>query len=252
MPSKISCYIRTMNEERLIGSVIEAAFKVADEVVLVDSGSTDRTLEIANKLGARIVNQDWLGNGFQKRVGEEACSHDWLLDLDADEVVSDDLALEIKSLFAKGEPDFSVYRVEMAVVTPFGKVWPTGVQSNRAKFYNRKVLRMPEHKAWDQLKIPEDIKQGRLKSGLQHHAFESLGHLLQKQNSNTTRRAKEAKLKPYWFLVIRVIFGLPFYFLRQYFLRNSWRTGIYGFAYAMIIAFGRWLKDVKMLERHLG
>lgn len=249
--TRISCYIRTLNEQRLIGEVIRGALLVADEVILVDSGSTDRTKAIAEELGARVIDQQWLGNGMQKRVGEEACRHDWLLDLDADEIVTENLAAEIKLLFAGGEPPCRVYRLPMAVVTPFGDVWPVGVQSARAKLYDRRALRMPDHKAWDQLNIPADLRVGDLTTGLQHRAFENLGHLLQKQNSNSTRRAREAPLKPYWQLALRIVFGLPIYFLRQYFLRHQWKTGLYGFAYAMIIAFGRWLRDVKMLERHI-
>lgn len=249
---KISCYIRTLNEERMIGDVISAAFKVCDEVILVDSLSTDRTKEIAEREGAKVIEQVWLGNGFQKRVGEELCSNDWLLDLDADEVVSDELADEINELFRNGEPPCHIYRVLMAVVTPLGEVWHTDVQSKRAKLYDRRFFRMPEHKAWDQLKIPSDMKAPLLRGAVLHYAFTDLGHLLQKQNSWSSMGAREGKLKPSWNLVIRILFGLPIYFLRHYFHRKLWKCGLYGFAYSMIIAFGRWMRDIKMMERHLA
>src|SRR3954451_13786724 len=107
----ISCYVRTLNEERTIGRCIEAAKLVASDIVIVDSGSTDRTVEVAESLGARVFRQAWLGNGGEKRFGEEQCRFDWLLDLDADEVVSAELAVQIRALFAKGEPGQSAYEL---------------------------------------------------------------------------------------------------------------------------------------------
>ncbi len=250
-PVKISCYIRTLNEERMIGEVIRAAFKVCSEVIIVDSLSTDRTREIAEQEGAKIVEQVWLGNGYQKRIAEEHCVNDWLLDLDADEVVSDDLAEEINALFAGGEPGHHVYRLSMALVTPQGEIWHTEVQSKRAKLYDRRYHRMPEHRAWDQLKLASSREAPLLRGKLLHHAFTDLAHLLQKQNSWSTMGATSGTLKPYWIIVLRIVFGLPVYLLRHYFLRRLWKNGIYGFAYSMIVAFGRWMRDVKMLERHM-
>ena len=95
----ISCYIRTLNEERMIGEVISAAKKICNEIVVIDSLSIDKTKSIALSLGANFIEQPWLGNGFQKRVGEEKTKHDWVLDIDADEIVTDGMALEIINLF---------------------------------------------------------------------------------------------------------------------------------------------------------
>jgi glycosyltransferase involved in cell wall biosynthesis len=105
----VSCYIRTFNEARKIGDVVAAALEAVDEVVVVDSGSTDATVAIAEAQGARVIRQDWLGRGRQKRYAEEQCRNDYVLDLDADEVVSPELGAEIKALFANGPPPFPVY-----------------------------------------------------------------------------------------------------------------------------------------------
>ena len=71
----------------MIGDVVRAARAVAAEVIVVDSGSTDDTIAQAEAAGARVLRQEWLGNGKQKRIGEDACRHDWVLDLDADEII---------------------------------------------------------------------------------------------------------------------------------------------------------------------
>src|SRR5262245_37477804 len=99
----VSCYIRTFNEERKIGEVVAAVRAVVDEVIVVDSGSTDATVAIAQAAGAWVIHQEWLGNGRQKRFAEEQCRNDFLLDLDADEVVSLALAEEIRALFGAGQ-----------------------------------------------------------------------------------------------------------------------------------------------------
>ena len=90
-PSKkmpISCFIIARDEEQRIGRTIRSVIDWVDEVILIDSGSTDKTVEIANALGARTLFNKWPGYGPQKRFAEEQCSHDWVLNLDADEVVT--------------------------------------------------------------------------------------------------------------------------------------------------------------------
>ncbi len=100
------------------------------------------------------MEQEWQGGGHQKHVGEDACRHDWLLDLDADEIVSDELAREVRALFAGGGPDANVYRLSLVTVDPSGRIWRTARAPRRAKLYDRRKVRMPAHGAWDQFRIP--------------------------------------------------------------------------------------------------
>jgi len=247
----ISCYIRTKNEERMIGDVIRAAQQVAAEVVLVDCGSTDKTIEIAEALGARVVRAPWLGGGKQKRLGEEACVHDWLLDLDADEVVTPELAEEIRALFAHGEPDAPIYELMMATAPPVGGVWFNYNLVDRRKLYDRRVVRQPDHPNWDQFKAPAGVRVGRLNGRLLHYSFRDLAHLEDKINRNSTGRARDTQLRPFWVVAIRMLLARPLYFLNHYLRRGLWRAGWYGIAVSSIAAHGRWLKDAKMLEIHL-
>jgi glycosyltransferase involved in cell wall biosynthesis len=247
----ISCYIRTLNEELLIARTVKAALAIAEEVVVVDSGSTDRTVERAQASGARIVRQEWLGLGGQKRVGEGACKHDWLLDIDADEVVSPELAAEIRELFRNGEPEHKVYGLTLVTVPPVGAPWRKFLLSNRNKLYDRRVIRMPDHKAWDQLQIPDGLSAGKLTGALYHFSFRDLAHNVEKQNRASTMMARDGKRKSPANLRVRIVFALPFYFMKYYAFRGLWRAGFYGFAVAVISAFGRWLRDVKLFEAYL-
>ena len=246
----ISCYIRTLNEERRIRDVVRGAFQVADEVVLIDSGSTDATLRIAEAEGARVIRQPWLGNGHQKRVGEDAALHNWVLDLDADEVVTPELAAEIREIFEAG-PQFRMYECRMVTVPPFGEPWRNFKRARRIKLYDKRHIRIPDHAAWDQFELPSGVKRGKLRQPIMHYAFSGIEHVMSKLNRVSSVRAREAELKPLWNVILRVIFGLPAYFLKEYVANGLIRGGVYGFAYACAIAFGRWLRDVKMYERHM-
>lgn len=252
MPAvKISCYIRAKNEARMIGDVIHAARAAVDEVVVIDSGSTDRTREIATEAGARVVDAPWLGGGKQKRLGEDACTHDWLLDLDADEIVSAELAAEIRALFANGAPPHPIYQMDMATAPPFGAPWLGFNLVDRRKLYDRRVVRAPDHANWDQFDVPRGVSVGKLSAPLLHYSFRDLAQLEDKFNRNSSGRANDTKLKPFWLVALRVLFARPFYFLNHYIRRGLWRGGWYGLAVSNIAAHGRWLKDAKMLEIHL-
>lgn len=245
----ISAYIRAKNEARMIGDVIRAARLVANEVVVVDSGSTDRTVAIAEEAGARVVAQSWLGNGRQKRFAEDQCRHDWLLDLDADEIVSPALAEEIRALFSSGEPDARIYRTPVAIAPPIGEPWVGFGGVIRHKFYDRRAVRAPDHLAWDQFDIPHGAKVGALKAPILHYAFADTAHLIDKLNRNSSTRADALSLKPAPLLVLRIFVGLPFYVAKRYILDGLFRGGVYGFAFSMMSGFGRWMRDVKMYER---
>ena len=247
----ITAYIRTKNEERMIGEVIRAAQQAAREVLIVDSGSTDKTIEIAEQLGARVVSQPWLGGGKQKRVGEDAASNDWLLDLDADEIVTPELAEEIRAAFANGEPKAPVFQMNMATCPPVGEAWLTYNLVDRRKLYDRRVIRQPDHANWDQFKVPRGVPIAKLKAPLLHYSFRDLAQLEEKFNRNSSGRARDTELKPFWVCAIRMLFARPLYFLNHYIRRGLWRAGWYGVAVASIAAHGRWLKDAKMLEIHL-
>lgn len=246
----VSCYIRTLNEERFIGGVITAAQQICNDVVIVDCGSSDKTAQIAKDLGAKVIDQPWLGNGSQKRVGEDAAVNDWVLDIDADEVVSPELANEIRQVFKSTPSAETLFSLNVATAPPIGKPWLTYGGARRVKLYNKTFIRIPDHKAWDQFDIPKGVKTVALKQALVHYSFADIAHLLRKQNRVSTVRATQTKLKPLAYVRLRVWFGFPFYFLRNYIRRGMFRAGTYGFVVAITGAQGRWLKDVKMYEIH--
>jgi hypothetical protein len=135
-------------------------------------------------------------------------------------------------------------------VPPDGEPWYGFNLAGRAKLYDRRAIRAPDHETWDQFVIPAGLKRGRLRAPLLHYSFEDFTQLAAKLNSASARRAR-GKLKPLWVLALRLVLAPPFYFLRFYIGRGLWRAGLYGYALAGIAAHGRWLRDAKMLEAGL-
>ena len=243
----ISCYIRTLNEERMIGEVISSAKKICNEVIIIDSLSIDKTKSISLSLGAKVYEQPWLGNGFQKRVGEDKSKNNWVYDIDADEIVSDEMASEIRKHFENGQPNFDGFLTPIITVPPFGKPWYNFAKAYRVKLYNKKNIRIPEHKAWDQFKY-KNLSIKKLKNGLLHPSFTGIHMHSEKLNNYSTMLANLPIKKSFIEILIRIWFGFPVYFVHKFFIRGMFRAGTYGLALSMSSAFGRWLKDIKQYE----
>lgn len=111
MPT-VSLVIVAQNEERTIGRVIDAARPIVDEIILVDSGSTDNTIALAEQRGVKVRHQDWLGFAKQKNFAMDLATCDWILSLDADEILTDALVAEIKELLASPQlNDYDGYKI---------------------------------------------------------------------------------------------------------------------------------------------
>lgn len=108
----LSVVIIALNEERHIGEVLSAAHPLADEIIFVDSGSTDRTIAIAESYKAKVIHQDWLGYGKQKNFAISQATSDWILSLDGDEIMTPDLVSEIGALLKSSTlTKFDGYRI---------------------------------------------------------------------------------------------------------------------------------------------
>lgn len=248
----LTIYIRTHNEENRIGPVVNRALETGAEVIVVDDGSIDKTKEVAKKAGAIVFENRWEGSGKQKRFAEEMASNKWLLDIDADEILSNELVLEIKELF-NTLPKPGIYKLKYIIIPPFpkGTIWKYSNSDWKCKLYHTDVIRIPDHISWDQFKISKGTPIKKLKYPIYHYSFLNISHELIKMNKTSSVRADANKLKPRLILIFRILFGYPLYFLKKYIKQKMFTAGIYGFSCAAIIALNRWLKDVKMYEKYL-
>lgn len=247
-PLPISCFIIAKNEADRIGRTLAAVRDLAAEIVVVDSGSTDGTQAIAEAAGARVVFNEWPGFGQQKRFAEAQCRHDWILNVDADEVVSAPLADEIRALFSSGAPDKAGYWVDDLVVYPGWTRPRLFARDHRfIRLYDRRRIRFKDSTLFDSVDA-KGQPTGRLNAPLHHFAVRSLDDLIAKCDERATYNAANARRKSPTLLALRIITELPLQFFKYYVWRTHVFGGLTGFQFAAITAFYRWVRIVRMRE----
>jgi glycosyltransferase involved in cell wall biosynthesis len=246
--ANLSCFIIAKNEADRIGRTIEAVRGLVSEVVVVDSGSRDGTQEIASRLGARVIHNDWPGFGQQKRFAESQCRNDWLLNLDADEVLTPDLATSIADAFASGQPPHAGYWVDDHVVYP-GWTRPRRFARDHRfiRLYDRSRMRFRDSTLFDTVDAGSHAI-GSLKGALHHHAVRSFDDLIAKCDERASYNAGHAKAKPAWHLAARAAIEFPTQFFKYYLWRTHIFGGLAGFQFALIVAFYRFIRIVRMRE----
>jgi glycosyltransferase involved in cell wall biosynthesis len=243
----LSCCIIAHNEADRIERCIRAARAIADEVVVVDSGSTDDTVEKAKSLGAKVFFNAWDGYGPQKRFAEECASNDWILNLDADEVVTPELAREISSLMRSPEGLLPAYRFRQITVYPGHdrpRLWAD--YHNYVRLYDRRRVRFRSSRVHDTVDTGA-YPVGQLDGIALHFSWRTIGHVRAKLESYTDLQAKELK-KPAWQILARLPFEYPLLLLRYYVLRRNFTGGVMGMRIAHAIAVARTRRLIKMLR----
>jgi glycosyltransferase involved in cell wall biosynthesis len=230
---KISAAIVTLNEERNIARAIQS-LGCADEVIVVDSGSADRTCEIARGLGARVVEEPWRGYAAQKNFAARCAVNDWILSLDADEEVTRELADEIETV-KRSTPQVAGF--DMPRLAQYLGRWirHSGWYPDRkVRFYDRR------RGVWTGDYVHESVRVegpvGHLKGDLLHYTCQSLSEHLRTLDRYTTLAAQElvAKKKsvPAW----RLALDPGWTFIRTYFIQRGFLDGPQGFTLARMAA----------------
>ena len=243
----LSVYLITLNEENRLENTLKAAAKVADEIVVVDSGSTDKTVEIAKKYKARVFYHEWKSYCDQKSFAEKKCSSNWVLMLDADEVLSDGLIAEIKQI--KKNPTADAYKIKICDMLPgdtkpriFAKTY------NQVRLYNRKKANMPDDLTHDRVVWDENCRVEQLNGKVHHYSYVSLTQLWYKLNMYTDELVKTALEKNKKYSRLRLYTEMPRQFLIYYFKRRYCLYGTCGFWMATSYAYFRFLKIAKWFE----
>lgn len=233
----LSVVIIAKNEERTIGRVIDAVSELADEVILVDSGSSDKTLEIAKSKGALCSHQDWLGFAKQKNHAMGLAHSDWILSLDADEILSSELADEIKTLLAsESAKDFLGYKIPRALYIADTRVAHGGFYpdaqlrliQNGAGFFNDRLV----HEA-----IKIDGPVAMLKNEMYHYAYKSVEEFDQAMEKYARLSAKEFARQKKFGWKANPVNGLihPVWtFIYRYLFRQGFMDGKLGLKIATI------------------
>lgn len=242
MSIRISATIITRNEERNIARSIES-LRCCDEILVLDSGSTDRTAEIATKLGARVVEASWHGYAAQKNIAAQLAAYDWILSLDADESLSEALEAEIWHIKKTG-PSFDAYT--MPRLAQYLGRWIL----HSGWYPDRKVRLFDRRKAeWHGEYVHESVvvhgKTGHLQSNLLHFTCSSLSEHLKSLDRYTTLAAEGLVAQGRKISLAKIVLDPPWTFFRTYFLQQGYLDGLEGVAIAYMAAFYNFVKYAK-------
>jgi glycosyltransferase involved in cell wall biosynthesis len=240
----LSAVLITRNAaDRLEACLASLAF--CDEILVVDSGSSDRTCEIAQKSGARLIEKGWLGFGRQKQFAVEQARHDWVLCIDADERVSPQLAASIAS--AIESPVAPVYRMPRR--NRFLGRWlrhGEGYPDWSARLFDRRSARWSDDPVHE--KVLYAVTPGTLQGDLLHESAESLRDYLDKQNRYTTLAAQDLFERGRSATALHLVVSPLVRFVKFYVFRLGFLDGLAGLAHTVIGCMNSFMKYAKLLE----
>ena len=243
---KISATVVTLNEEVNLARALES-LRCCDEIVVVDSGSGDRTTEIARRLGARVIGSEWRGYAAQKNFAAQQASHDWILSLDADEALSDELQADIWEVKREG-PRADAYSMPRLAQYMGRWILHSGWHPDpKVRLYDRRKARWVGDYVHETVEVSGRV--AHLGSKLLHYTCDSLSQHLRTTDRYTTLAAREmlaqGRVAPWW----RLVLSPPWAFFKSYILQKGFLDGPEGLIIANMAAFYVFLKYAKTRRR---
>jgi glycosyltransferase involved in cell wall biosynthesis len=245
-PRKLSVAMIVLDEAERIGPTLEA-ISCADEIVVVDGGSRDGTAELCRARGCRVVQRPFDGFGPQKRFAVSQCRNDWVLNLDADEVLTPELNREIGERLSRPAIPEAAFEVEMRLVF-LGRAFRFGkhAREKHVRLFDR------TRAEYDGLEVHEGVAArgpvGRLRSRLYHHSFRDIDHFVRKMNDYTTRGARVLGAQGRRRGALLALLAWPFYFVRSYLLQLNFLNGIPGLVWSFLYSLQPTVKYLKLAE----
>ncbi|MCM2288288.1 MAG: glycosyltransferase family 2 protein [Sulfuritalea sp.] len=243
MTSRLTAVLITRNAAGQLAECL-ASLAFCDEIVIVDSGSEDATLEIAERYGARVISSEWRGFGPQKQFAVEQASNDWVLCIDADERVSEALQRSIRA--ALPEPTFKAWRFArcnkfMGRYLRHGEGYPDW----SLRLFDRRAARWSDDPVHEKVITGGEI--GTLSGDLLHESAESLETYLAKQNRYSSLAAEEALARGEGATAAHMLLSPLLRFIKFYFFRLGLLDGLPGLVHILVGCGASFAKYAKML-----
>lgn len=247
--TKITAIIPTLNEEERIQNSLQSA-QFADEIVVIDSYSTDKTVEIVEQSNAKLLKRKFDDFSSQKNYAIDQASNDWIIWIDADEVLTKELQDEIKQAIqnANDYVGFYIYRI---FFFKGKKMRFTGTQNDRLiRVFNRKYCRY-EGKVHE--KIKSNGKLGVLKNKILHYSYIHYDKYIEKLNQHSALKAEELYEKGAMVTPFHLIIKPAARFIKHYFVKLGFLDGFYGFVISFALSYGvlvRYIKLWNLKQKH--
>jgi glycosyltransferase involved in cell wall biosynthesis len=242
----VSAVIITMNEAVNIQRCLDSV-RWCDEVVLVDSGSSDATVEIARRQGCLVSMRPFTGYGDQKQFAVDQASHDWILSIDADEVITPGLRDELLAFLGKGSTDVAGVEIPRTMVF-LGREFARGAEhaSPLLRMFRRSLGGFTSAAVHERIDVQGRVT--RCGGEMLHYSYVSIEQYLQKFNAYTTAAARMQHAQGKRASVAWIVLAFPLGFVRQYFLKGNFLNGYPGFLWAFLSAVYPVVKYAKLRE----
>lgn len=248
--ASISAVIITFNEEKNIERCIQSLRKVVDEIIVSDSHSTDNTVKICQQLGAKVIVHEFIGYGATKNFANQQATHQWILSIDADEALDENLIAELQQLKTHLDENL-VYQVQR-LNNYCGKWIHHGgwYPDRKVRLFNKQHVKWNLAEVHETLEIPQHINTQVLKGKLQHYSYISVESHLTKIEKYSTRGAEELFRKNKKATLLKRLLSPAFRFVRDYIFKLGILDGYYGFVIAKLTAYEVFLKYRKLHQLH--
>ena len=244
----ISCFIIAQDEADRITNTIESVIDFVDEVIVIDSGSTDGTQDLARQLGCKVFFNKWKGYGPQKRFGEDCAKNEWLLNLDADEYLSDQIKSEILQIFDDNNKHYNFFSMKVTPIYPNWKKPRLFSASHQCvRLYNKRFGRFSNSPVHDSVET-NNSKIFYFKNHVYHNSVRSFKHLIEKEESYIQLQSKTLKDKNKIFLFLRIFVEFPLAFIKYYFIRRHFTGALTGLVTALVLAYYRWKRVIVLFK----
>lgn len=243
-----SVVIIVKNEAHIIRRTLEALLPLGKEILLIDSGSTDNTCKIAEALGAKVLQVEWQGFAKTKNLGNKAAKNDWILSIDADEVISKELLESLESWGPKAETVFLLDRI-----TEYRGEWirHSGWYPDwKPRLFNRQYCRWEGSHVHETLLIPSHFRKEKLQGKLWHYSYKNQEDHLLRIERYTELSAKKMFEKGKKGHLIQAFISAGARFIRSYLVKKGFLDGRRGLEIASLNSKMVFLKYKKLMTMH--